>query len=192
MKCQCMSWNAVNQCTKDRWKVSVDIIEPLRSEIIFKVIRYKYYLYINPESIYVLVWRDFHLTGHPHAHLQGVHRGISRHWQPEECIKCVDVPIRLTTSMLTSRGSESCNSKQVTVRSRVAGSSTVWETGKEGALLWLTRKHCATLRAFVVWLYGLFLFSLALPTIHLVTAPLKETLASGGGGGGRKEGIHLK
>lgn len=160
--------------------------------MIFKVIRCKYYLNINPENICVLVWRAFHLTGHPHAHLQGMHRGISRHWQPEECIKCVDVPIRLTTPMLTSHGSESCNSKQVAVRSRVAGSSAVWETGKEGVLLWLTPKHCATLGAFVAWLYGLFLFSLALSTIHLVTAPLKETLASGGGVGGGKEEIHLK
>lgn len=173
-----MSWNAINQRTKDRQKVSVDIIEFLRSEIIFKVIRYKHYLNINPG---VLVWRAFYLTGHSHAHLQGVHRGVSRHWQPEECTKCVwmcqlgwQLPCWQARLWILQF-------QTVAVRSRVAGSRAVWETGKEGELLWLTCKHCATLRVFVVWLYGVFLFSLALPTIHLVTAPLKETVASGGG-----------
>lgn len=44
---------------------------------------------------------------------------------------CVYVPIRLTTSMLTRHGSESCDSKEAAVRSRVAGSTAMRETGSQ-------------------------------------------------------------
>lgn len=97
---------------------------------------------------------------------------------------CVYVPIRLTTPVLTRRGSESCDSEEAAVRSRVAGSTAAWETGswQRGSIgvIDTSALCCSTsLRCAPIWSH---LFFLALLTIHLVAASLEETVASGGEG----------
>lgn len=99
------------------------------------------------------MWITFCMKGHTHVYLRSVHVCVSSHWQVEECIKCVYVPIRLTVRCW---------------RDTAIPERQLWEAewlhplpcgrqaaGKEGASTWLTRKHCATLWAFVVCLYGL-------------------------------------